>query len=363
MGESTAIRTRLDSLSGLRFVAALLVFGHHIGSQGTLVTSAPFLNPGAVGVSFFFVLSGFLLTWTAREGDSKNLFWRRRFARVYPAYAVAWIVVATYKLVFENGLHGTDLFALSLMQDWIPQERFYFGATAVFWSLSCEAFFYFVFPFLLPLLARLSARQRLVMVGGIAVVVLVIAFIVNPMMRGTVGNWFLYIFPPVRALEFVVGILFALHLRAGKAPHVPLPAALVLFAVAYAVASFVPSSFVPVSITLIPIALVILAAAQADIGEHWSPFRGRVIVELGVWSYSFYLLHTTVIALWFLAASSWWGVERETLAGVPLLLNVLACLVLAVLASALLHRLVEAPAEKLLRPARRTNELVASSPK
>jgi peptidoglycan/LPS O-acetylase OafA/YrhL len=301
------------------------------------------------GVSFFFILSGFLLAWTARDRDTKLKFWQRRFARIYPAYAVAWLTVAAFKFTREGSVNPTDYFALSLLQDWVPQERFYFGATAVFWSLSCEAFFYLAFPFIFPLLARLRAKQRLVLFAGIAVAVVAIAAVVNPMIRGTVGNWFLYIFPPVRFLEFVVGMLAAIHLKRGRVPNIPLWAALGLFGVAYAGAVFAPASFAPVSITLVPLTLVVIAAAQADLAGSWSPFRGRALVELGGWSYSFYLLHTTCIAVWFLTAAQW-GVDRATASGWVLAVNVLGALALSLAVSALLYRLVEVPAERRLRP-------------
>ncbi|WP_372352459.1 acyltransferase family protein [Streptomyces sp. KL116D] len=79
---------RLPSLTGLRFFAAFLVFLCHALSQFNPQTDsvshdvAYFLLPaGPVGVSFFFVLSGFVLTYAARPGDTVRRFWRRRVVR------------------------------------------------------------------------------------------------------------------------------------------------------------------------------------------------------------------------------------------------------------------------------------------
>ncbi|WP_372352198.1 acyltransferase family protein [Streptomyces sp. KL116D] len=78
---------RLPSLTGLRFFAAFLVFLCHALSQFNPQTDsvshdvAYFLLPaGPVGVSFF-VLSGFVLTYAARPGDTVRRFWRRRVVR------------------------------------------------------------------------------------------------------------------------------------------------------------------------------------------------------------------------------------------------------------------------------------------
>ena len=78
----------LGSLTGLRFVAALLVFGRHalLLFAGTPVAgvASVVLLPASAGVSFFFVLSGFVLAWCHRSEDSPRSFYRRRFARIYP---------------------------------------------------------------------------------------------------------------------------------------------------------------------------------------------------------------------------------------------------------------------------------------
>src|ERR1700755_2106401 len=83
--------TRLPSLTGMRFLAAFLVFAFHATFALPLRDTALGVHyanlvskAGYVGVGFFFILSGFVLTWTVRPGDSAGQFWRRRFAKVFP---------------------------------------------------------------------------------------------------------------------------------------------------------------------------------------------------------------------------------------------------------------------------------------
>src|SRR5580698_8802877 len=90
-GRMPAIR----SLTGARFVAALLVVCFHF------VPLAPgwvnsILRNGYLGVPFFFVLSGFILTYNYASDPQQRIvarsFWMARFARIYPIYLVALVL-------------------------------------------------------------------------------------------------------------------------------------------------------------------------------------------------------------------------------------------------------------------------------
>src|SRR6266508_2403518 len=76
---------RVESLTGLRWWAAFFVFCHHMTNLAPLPIR-DFLKYGTSGVTFFFVLSGFVLTWSAQPGTKIRTFYRRRFARIFPLY-------------------------------------------------------------------------------------------------------------------------------------------------------------------------------------------------------------------------------------------------------------------------------------
>lgn len=347
---------KFQSLTGLRAYAALLVFGIHVANMGVMDQDddGNLLAAGMVGVSFFYILSGFLLAWTAQPGDRAKQFYQRRFARVYPAYFVAWALAAAW-LVVSGGDFGLKSFLpLTLMQSWIPVEGAYFAVNSVFWSLSCEAFFYLMFPLIFPTLRRLDGRGRLIAMGAVVAIVFGIAWAVDPLIRGSVGHWFLYFFPPTRMLEFILGILVALHMKSGKSLSVGVVPSIVLGIAAYVAAVYSADSFMRVAVTLVPFALIVAAAAQADLRGTWSPFRDKVTVRLGAWSYAFYLLHTQVIIIWAVLARRLFGYEVESLSGFALVGNVALCLVLGTAAAAALYHFVEHPLERKLRPSRRS---------
>lgn len=104
-----------------------------------------------------------------------------------------------------------------------------------------------------------------------------------------------YIFPPVRVLEFVLGITLALDLREGRRSPVPWPVAAALAAVAYVLAGPAPMGVDFAAVTVLPFALLIWAAAQRDIDGRRTVFARPWLVLLGEWSFYFYLVHRPVM--------------------------------------------------------------------
>ena len=161
----------IKALTSVRFFAALHVALYHLVRPFTLWGPlAAFMGSGYVGVSFFFILSGFILTYShaleyQREERPPSRFWIARFARIYPLYLVSLLYGAWfYRSLFHQKVHivafVADLFAL---QSWSIRAVNFFNVPA--WSISVEAFFYLVFPFLL---LRMRPPTRKVAIATIA---------------------------------------------------------------------------------------------------------------------------------------------------------------------------------------------------
>ena len=144
----------LGSLTGLRAAAALLVFGRHVSTWFTGTALAPLgdrlLAQGANGVSFFFVLSGFVLAWSAHRpvpGHGAVARWSgRRAARIVPLHVLTW-AVAFGVIALEGSRVSVPVAAanLLLVHAFVPKQSVYYSMDAVSWSLSCELFFYALF--------------------------------------------------------------------------------------------------------------------------------------------------------------------------------------------------------------------------
>jgi peptidoglycan/LPS O-acetylase OafA/YrhL len=241
---------------------------------------------------------------------------------------------------------GPALANALLVQAWIPSEGYYFGANGVAWSLSCEAFFYAVAPFLLPRLARLGPDGRRVAMGALVGLVAVVAVAFPFTDYGSGNAWFSYIFPPVRLAEFALGALLAHEVRAGRVPRLRMAAVVPVAVASVVVAGLLPPSYSMAVVTLVPFLALIAAAAQADDRAAPSLLRSAPLVTLGAWSYAFYLLHEQVLR----EVSRRVAPAPGDTAAAALVLGV--ALVVSIAASGLLYRLVERPAERWLRSGR-----------
>ncbi len=330
----TGKKPRLRSLTGIRAIAAILVFWHHgDGLYGGI-------SSGMVGVSLFYILSGFVMAWVDRQDDTDLLFYRRRFARIYPAYAVAAILAIAYAAV-TIGVSWKDFFAFTLLQSWVPDETVYFAGSAVFWSLSCEAFFYVTFPLIRRLTRALTSRGLWIVAGGAGIVSLSVAGVGVGFSESQQLTWAVVVFPLVRLPEFVIGVCLGSLMARGWAPRIPLTAAWT-FAVAGVIAAmFAPYSLSRYAVTLIPFAVLVVALASADLRGARVFTSSKWMVRLGDWSYCFYLIHLVVIMVTVSVASR---------VGLPIWATLAVALVGSSIVASLLHRFVEKPADDRLRP-------------
>lgn len=297
---------------------------------------------GFAGVAFFFILSGFVLTWSAGRTVSAPDFWLRRVSRVYPSH-LAMLLVALLVPVTALPITGRGVVANGLLvQAWFPDWRIVFSGNAVSWSLSCEAFFYLVAPFLI-VWSRTQPTSRLLVVClgwlGLMSGVAGAAGLSGPYL-----DVWAYTLPIVRSGEFVLGILLATLVLRGWRPRVPLTVAL---AGALGLALVLTRAQLPQSVVdvvfILPFAAVIVAAAVADLAGHSGLLRRRWLVYAGQVSFGFYLVHELVL----LNVTPLLGRDDRGLA-----LNIgrgVGILGIAVLCAIALHEFVEKPAQRQLR--------------
>ena len=167
----------LPALTGIRFLAALAVLCHHY--FGWVVRVPWWVQRvallGGAGVSLFFVLSGFILTWNYRADFADGVRWSKfaslvhhRFARVYPMHLVALMAITQITLYVARPARplgaGVTVTAwpaqAALLNGWVPDSRFFDLYNAPSWSIGADALFYLCFPFFVARFVRRSWGRR-----------------------------------------------------------------------------------------------------------------------------------------------------------------------------------------------------------
>jgi len=359
-------RPRLDALTALRFFAAAHVFLFHLEAAKLLVAPAfarQLAGIGYVGVNFFFVLSGFILTWAhANAPPATRQYLRTRFFRIYPAYFVSLCLAApvfvyvcfyttlpleqAYIAVMKDHALLFMALALFLLQAWIPAAAL--SVNPVAWSLSVEVFFYLLFPTAQRRLSALDQRALIVAIASLASlsIALALAYVyaspdgvasTNPDMNDLTGLNVLRFNPLLRLPEFLIGMCGAQLLLRYPLPAnwaTPLVASgVTMLAVTTMLSERIAYPVLHNGLLSLPFLAIIYGIAQRPawtVVLEWKLFR-----VLGETSYAFFLTHGMVIAVWFF--------RDGTAARQASIFDIVACFVLAQALAMLVYYAVEQP--------------------
>ena len=266
----------IKPLHGLRGIAAMMVVLHHL---------APFHYHGVIGVTLFFVLSGFLMgrLYLVKEFTARNL-WRyaaARFARIYPLFALVILAAAASSLVLDAPVFG--------MEWWrVDEHLLLIGGNPTVWTIAVEFQFYAVFVLVW------LAHSR----GLISWPVLLVAYLVL-----AIGPFISYEFPRDRLNPALYMHIFAIGLLVSALSERPAPWVQSVAAYALPVATFVFIGWGLTTAKAYQSPFVVLSAAAlvycSVVAGNSSMARAlsvRPMVWLGEISFGVYLLHRIVEA-------------------------------------------------------------------
>lgn len=366
-------KEKLDSLTSLRFfAAAMIVIGHAhylFGSAGMATTFSL-----CQGVSFFFVLSGFILAYNYPILNSKDNilhFYKARFARIWPAHitAILFFVIMSGQTNTVNLSTIQTIIAaianISLTQAWIPLNDYYLSFNGVAWSISTEFFFYLLFPFLIHKI-RYHRIWTFTILFSIVLVFVIIGWLAhipsNEAESGLSLMGLLYTNPLVRIFEFSIGILACLifsqikHKKLRYSGNVFtlieisvisitifslwLSPRLINFISWHSPLANVVSYYLLKSGSIFPFFLLILIFSLGR-GSISKLLKRKPFVFLGEISFALYLVHMTVLNWFYSHADRFFG-------ELPLgqIYFLYWCIIL--LCAYLLHILIEKPCRKII---------------
>lgn len=309
MSHSTRRSTYFTNLDVLRFVLSLFVVIYHIpeiSSRFGLPSfqDAPVFMRGNEAVYWFFVLSGFLLSFLARKEIlggvfSVGKFIQRRIMRIWPLYYIVCVIgILLYYFIlpaagipFENqaSLQTTVLLSLFFLSNILHAFYDPGGILTITWSVSVEEQFYLLFPFLVLAFFRYPGVRKLIV--SLFLFLFIFGYASGSVWAGWLEKLGLYF------ELFLIGILASelLHVfekisMAGK--QVLLITALLLFAACFCTDLLIPDTPVYfwrfINGLCAAFVILVLSVYPKSCHTRWLVTGGRI-------SYGIYMYHMIVI--------------------------------------------------------------------
>ena len=305
----------INTLTSLRFIFAMMVFGAHcyvIDNHFDI----HFFKEGFVGVSFFFMLSGFIIAYNYQKKFSENkitkrTFWIARIARIYPLHWLTLLIaVALGNYVIASGTIDWCkhfLASLTLTNAYIPKDNYFFSFNSPSWSLCCEQLFYICFPFLI---AFTKDYRKLLSTFLICAILSIVGMYFTPMITSSQGS----------IIEIAsIALFLSFYLYAAEIPKV----------YRYSCYYWIPIAFILISFSL---QKGMVSRLQSN----------RLLVIGGEISYSFYLIH-----LFVLLSYAKWQKESDFHIDWYISIPLLFCVI--ILLSLLSYYYFEKPMNKLVK--------------
>ena len=312
-------KNNIYPLTSLRFFAALMIVFFHMDylNNGTNFTKwlySSFSIDGGYFITFFFTLSGFILTYnyidkfkTLNKEKLKN-FYIGRFSRIYPLHIFTFLLAIPLCLeLFFNApikqifISLVNLF--TLQGYFINSYDILFSFNGVSWTLSCELLFYLCCPFILFFLNKLNNKSTFKILIYIFIIWSFNIFLVQLFLHTSIEKWVLAIFPFTRMIDFILGSLFCLIFMSLKDT-------LSIYN------KIIPTSLEIISLVVLPMLLIIFPTLQVTL--YYPPYHSLVMcivilvfafqrgflsrilsnkcfVLLGNLSFNIYLFHQIII--------------------------------------------------------------------
>ena len=289
----------IKSLQSLRFFFALMIFLHH--------SALNLLVFGAFPVSFFFILSGFVLMmgYGGRISSmSYGDFTLKRILRVYPTHILCLFIALFVSAIISYPIDWYNtLPSFFLIQAWIPLQEIYFAGNSVAWYVSDIVFCYLMFPLLVKVMKWNPS---------VSIVIVVICYLIGCfLIPSEYHHAFLYINPFFRVVDFMIGMWLCLILQQdfwikvkdkmlklggwGKTLCESVPIIISFIAIlisikyenafSYAVLWWVPSL----------VFIIIYSSLDSSPGLVLKLLQLKPLIVLGSISYAFYMLHRSIL--------------------------------------------------------------------
>lgn len=288
--------SKIASLQSLRGIAATAIFVHHAGYDSVYNVAA-----GTFAVMYFFALSGFLMskTYSEQVNSPDFRFWpyiTKKMRKLYPFN----ILCAVLCLPFMIGMPLKAMLIgfganVTMTQGWLLNHNIAISCNGPAWTQSCVLFFYTVFPLLAIAVKRNFKAVSITYFAAVLAYLLLVPYIPERLEQD-----YVYFFPPMRLLDFVLGIMVwnifdKYSSRICIKPDVKEFAAVVVAAAGIIYFASIPLCYQEVAWWWLPSVLLLTAFAGGGGGVISRALEWKPLVKLGNLSFCFYLLHSPMI--------------------------------------------------------------------
>lgn len=353
----------IPALTGIRAISVYFIFFKHLNFFSPELHPDLYLlvNQFYTFLSFFFVLSGFLIYHKYNEISSLNKtklynYFVNRISRVFPILLI--LISLTFLLGYYHSLYtGKTAFKLYLLNISLLKgfsSDYLLTGIGPSWSMSVEEFFYILSPLIFLFAKRISSLVKMVLLFYALGLLITFIFSMHPYKGFFSSNFFMlnYTFFG-RVFEFACGIFLAMMVKGNIKPFFANPPGkIVLYTGSFIVAGAVlllyrvarnyhithATESVPgilINNILMPIGIVCIFYSliyQKTLLQRF--LASKLMVQLGNATYSFYLLHTTFVLSYIFKFIS---------------TNVFIAFIVMIIVSWIFHKTVEQPLAMLIR--------------
>lgn len=307
----------IKPLTSLRFFFAMMVFSSHLTfiikpeeNSALNWINQHIFSEGFIGVSFFFILSGFILSYTYQEKiinrtTSTYDFWIARIARIYPLHILTIMMIVP--LIFKEQIATGGIFILkflsnlTLLQSFIPNSEYYFSLNAPSWSISNEWFFYLMFP---AIVFFINSNNKLIWVLFFLLLIIIPSSM--PFVNQQHQHYLFYINPVFRLTDFAIGIFLfniSLKLKNLTLSQKNIYTLIELCSIGLFVLFFVFHNKIPIVYRYscyywLPMSIIIFVFSLQK-GAISGILSNSFLILLGEISFGIYMIHSVIIGYFF----------------------------------------------------------------
>ena len=292
----------IKSLQGLRVISMLIIFMWHCGYSNF---------KAGIPVTFFFILSGFLSYITYKDKKEESIviasidYCKIKLKRIYPIHLITFLISVPLRIKIILNNFGKEIIVmithLLLIQSIIPITHFYFNYNESAWYVSTLMFCYLFTQILVKIINKIqNMNKKLFKSIFLLLVTLVVQTVLYKVFNNTkLSQWFLYISPFYRILDYFMGMLVGfiwINTRKDINFNKNIMTIFEIFILSFISINYIPSIniYCEVNKALLLVGVFVFSLEGGLLSKILS---NRIFIYFADFSFEFFLVHMPIIII------------------------------------------------------------------